>query len=356
LELKELAEELERQKRNSKDAVVSTRELHTYVEPREGELKLAGSTIGAYPLTEWAHTQLAEKTGIPQKYYQRMREEGHLELLAANVNTWLSYDDSDVLVRILDGNVRAILSNRYRVMDNYDLLFCALDEFKRYGVDIYRCDLTGMYMFIKVIKPYEIREIVKDDKVVPGLVLTNSEVGAGALKVEPFMLRLICDNGLIGENVVRRVHLGRRREKTDDIWSDETWRKRDETLWSEVRDVIRATFDPEIFEEWVDKLRRGTEVEVESPTRAVDNIAVKYNISEEKKKDLLDYFTTKETPTQWGLANAVTRIAQEEEKPENQVELEKIGNEIAILEPEEFLRLTEEEEAEENKRKRKRKK
>jgi len=351
LELKELAEELERQKKNSKDAVVSTRELYTYAEPIEGELKLA-STIGAYPLTEWAHTQLAEKTGIPVKYYQRMREGGHLDLLAENVNTWLSHDDSDVLVRVLDGNVRAILSNRYRVMDNYDLLFAALDEFKRHGVDIHRCDLSDMHMYIKVVKPYEIQEIVKDDKVVPGLVLTNSEVGAGALKVEPFMLRLICENGLIGENVVRRVHLGRRRERTDDIWSDETWKKRDETLWSEVRDVIRATFDPEIFEEWVDKLRRGTEVEVESPTTAVDNIAVKYNISDEKKKDLLDYFTTKEAPTQWGLANAVTRIAQEEEKPENQVELEKIGNEIAILEPEEFLRLTEEE-AEENKRKRK---
>ena len=116
--------------------------------------------------------------------------------------------------------------------------------------------------------------------------------------------------------------------------------------------LLYSHFHPEIFEEWVDKLRRGTEVEVESPTTAVDNIAVKYNISDEKKKDLLDYFTTKEAPTQWGLANAVTRIAQEEEKPENQVELEKIGNEIAILEPEEFLRLTEEE-AEGNKRKRK---
>jgi len=110
LELKELAEELERQKKNSKDAVVSTKELHTYVEPMERELKLTASTIGAYPLTEWAHTQLAEKTGIPVKYYQRMKEEGHLELLVENVNTWLSHNDSDVLVRVLDGNVRAILS------------------------------------------------------------------------------------------------------------------------------------------------------------------------------------------------------------------------------------------------------
>jgi|GEM_PF-541288 len=343
LELKELAEELERQKKNSKDAVVSTKELHTYVEPMERELKLTASTIGAYPLTEWAHTQLAEKTGIPVKYYQRMKEEGHLELLVENVNTWLSHNDSDVLVRVLDGNVRAILSNRYRVMDNYDLLFAALDEFKQHGVEIHRCDLSDTHMYIKVVKPYEIQEIAKDDKVVPGLVLTNSEVGAGALKVEPFMLRLICDNGLIGENAVRRIHLGGRRERTDDIWSDETWRKRDETLWSEMRDVIRATFDPEIFEEWVDKLRRSAEVEVESPTRAIDNISIKYNIPEEKKRDLLDYFTTKEAPTQWGLANAITRAAQDETNPERQIELEKAGNEVAILEPEEFLRLTEEE-------------
>ncbi|MCW3129240.1 MAG: DUF932 domain-containing protein, partial [Methanophagales archaeon] len=230
LELKELAEELERQKKNSKDAVLSTRVLYTYADPIEGELKLA-SAIGAYPLTEWAHTQLAEKTGIPVKYYQRMKEEKHLELLAENVNTWLSRDDSDVLVRVLDGNVRAILSNRYRVMDNYDLLFAALDEFKQHGVEVHRCDLSDLHLYIKVVKPYEIQEIAKDDKVVPGLVLTNSEVGAGALKVEPFMLRLICDNGLIGENVLRRIHLGRRREKADDIWSDTTWRKRDETLW-----------------------------------------------------------------------------------------------------------------------------
>jgi len=352
LELEELSKELERQKKNSMDIIVDSRKIHAEPgltsgkgEVGEEELKLVIPVIkkgmnsaGKYPLTEWAHSQLAEKTGIPGKYYKRMMEAGRFDLLAKNVNAWI-HEKERRLIRILDGEVRAILGDRYRPMDNYDLLFAALSEFKHHGVDIHRCDLTETRMYVKVIQPHEIREIKENDKVVPGLILSNSEVGNGKFKVEPFILRLICNNGLIGEETISKIHVGERRD-IGNIWSDETHRKKDEAFWSEVKDVIKATFDPTIFNEWVEKLKRGTEVEVESPTTAVDSVAAQYNISEDKKKDLLDFFTTQEAPTQWGLSNAITRAAQEEEKPENQVELERAGNEIAILEPEEFIRLT----------------
>ena len=342
-EIKNLVNELNRQKANSRDVIVDSRKLQASVfdvAPEEG----IGLFLGegkAIPLTEWAHQQLADKTGIPIRYYNRIREAQQFELLVENVNAWIRQKERR-LIRILDGNVRAILSDRYRPMDNHDLLFAALDEFKQHGVDIHRCDLTEQYMYMKVVQPHEIREIKENDKVVPGLILSNSEVGAGSFKVEPFILRLVCNNGLIGEQVIRKIHLGERRD-IGDIWSDKTLKMKDEVLWSEVKDVIKATFDPTIFNEWVEKLKRGTEIEVESPTTAVDSVAAKYSISEEKKRDLLDYFTTQEAPTQWGLANAVTRLAQKEEKAENQVELEKIGNDVAILEPEEFLRLTQKE-------------
>jgi hypothetical protein len=352
LVLEELSKELQRQKVNSKDVVVDSKKI--YARPRSVMEKTPGGNglilripepVGGgdelpkgYALTEWAHSQLAEKTGIPTKYYNRMLESGRYDLLAKNVNAWI-HGKERRLIRILDGKVRAILGDRYRPMDNFDLLFCALDEFKKHGVDIHRCDLTETRMYVKVIQPHEVREIKKDDKVVPGLILSNSEVGSGKFKVEPFMLRLICDNGLIGEEVISKIHVGERRD-VGNIWSDETHRKKDEAFWSEVKDVIKATFDPTVFNEWVEKLKRGTEVEVESPTTAVDNIAAQYNITDEKKKDLLDFFTTQEDPNQWGLANAITRMAQNEEKAENQVDFEKAGNDIAILEPEEFKRLT----------------
>ncbi len=263
LELEQLAKELDRRKENSKDVVVDSRKTYTQpglvtgkgeVEGEELKLVIAESKAPStlwqekYPLTEWAHQQLAEKTGIPMRYYNRMMDERRFDLLAENVNAWIKTKERR-LIRILDGNVRAILSDKYRPMDSYDLLFCAMKEFKQHDVDIHRCDLTETHMYVKAI-------------------------------------------------------------------------------------------DPTIFQEWVDKLKRGTEVEVESPTYAVDSVTAKLDISEEKKKDLLDYFTTQEAPTQWGIANAVSRLAQDEEKAENQVELEKAGSDIAILEPEEFLRLT----------------
>ena len=358
LELVALGKELKRQKNNSMDVIVDSQKIHAEPGLTVGKGEVVGEELklvipeikegmksaGKYPLTEWAHTQLAEKMGIPMKYYNRMLEAQRFGLLADNVNAWI-HEKEQRLIRILDGNVRAILSDRYRPMDNYDLLFAALEEFKQHGVDIHRCDLSETNMYVKVIQPHEIREIKENDKVVPGLVLSNSEVGSGGLKVEPFMLRLVCSNGLIGEQVIRKVHIGERRD-AGDIWSDDTIRKKDEVLWSEVKDVIKASFDPTIFGEWVEKLKRGTEVEVESPTTAVDSVAAKYNITEDKKNDLLDFFTTQEAPTQWGLANAITRSAQQEDKAENQVELERAGNDIAILEPEEFLRLTRKKERE----------
>jgi len=34
------------------------------------------------------------------------------------------------LIGILDGKIKAVLSDCYRVMDNYEIVFFALDEFK----------------------------------------------------------------------------------------------------------------------------------------------------------------------------------------------------------------------------------
>jgi hypothetical protein len=57
------------------------------------------------------------------------------------------------LIRILDGKVRAILSDRYRIIDNYDLVFLALDEFqKKETIEIHRIDLTETMLYIKAIE------------------------------------------------------------------------------------------------------------------------------------------------------------------------------------------------------------
>jgi hypothetical protein len=152
--------------------------------------------FGAHPLTQWAHGQLSDKVQIPQKYYGRMIEAKNFDLLAENVNAWLPTEDKR-MIRILDGNIRAILSDRYRVLDNFDLVFLALDEFAKAGADVHKLNLTESHLFVKAVTPKLQGEIRPGDVIQGGLIIKNSEVGASRFAVEPFVLRLKCANGLV---------------------------------------------------------------------------------------------------------------------------------------------------------------
>jgi hypothetical protein len=325
MDLVSLVEELKRQKMNSFDIIAE--DEHIYAIPDENfGLVLGVYKTGRWPLTEWAHSQLAEKTGIPKKYYDRMLEAEEYELLAENINTWLR--GGRKLVRILDGKVRAILSDRYRIIDNYDLVFLALDEFqKKETIEIHRIDLTETMLYIKAIDRTLTETIKEEDIVYGGLVIRNSEVGASALRIEPFIFRRVCSNGLILPKILKKIHLGRQiTEVNDEIsWSDETRELEDKAFWSKVRDVIRATFDKQTFQSWVEKLKESTKIEIKKPMEAVNNIVGHLGLSEEQKQKLLMHFS--ET-TKYGLINAVTNLASQTKNVDEQVRLEEFAGEI----------------------------
>jgi hypothetical protein len=327
MDLKGLVEELWRQRRNRLDLIVESSTLKAIPDEACG-LKLAIPGYGEYPLTEWAQNQLADRLGIPRKYYQKMFESKRFQLLAENVNAWLG-DGGKRLVRILDGRIRAVLSDRYRVMDNYDLLFIALDEFEKMGtVEIYRIDMTETMLYLKALDRTLTESIRDEDSVCGGLIIRNSEVGASALRVEPFLLRKVCSNGLILEHSLKRIHLGRQTMEVGEIeWSDETRELEDRALWAKVRDVIRATFDRRIFRSWIEKLRESTKIVLEKPVEAVENIVGHLGLSEEQKQRLLMYFSE---PTTYGLITAQTNLAPQTKNVEEQVRLEEFAGNLLV--------------------------
>jgi len=325
MDLKGLVEELERQKKNSIDLIVESNSLKAVPDETHG-VKLAIPEYGEFPLTEWAHSQLADKLGIPRRYYEKMREAGKIELLAENINAWLNVRERR-LIRILDGKIRAILSDRYRMMDNYDIVFLALDEFKKKEtVEIFRIDLTETMLYLKAIDRTLTSEIREEDIVYGGIIIRNSEVGASALRVEPFILRRVCLNGLILQQSLKKIHLGRQTLEIGEIdWSEETRELEDRTLWSKIRDIIRATFDERIFNSWVEKLRESTKIKIKKPMEAVDNIVQNLGLSEEQKQRLLMHFSE---PTKYGLINAITNLASQSKEVEEQVKLEEFAGKI----------------------------
>jgi hypothetical protein len=100
---------------------------------------------------------MADKPGIPVAYLRRLREE-HLALYDANVNGWLDHAPGRrLLVRTLrgedgDGIARAVLSERYRFVDNLDVLLAVLDGIRSAGADVEvrRCDLTEHRMYVQI--------------------------------------------------------------------------------------------------------------------------------------------------------------------------------------------------------------
>jgi len=338
----DLAMELERQKTTRMDVVVDSREIHAVTHDNEVQLEFpvplgSGDMVTAFRMTPWTHGQISAKTGIPKKYYDRLMD-GHQGLLADNINEWMP-EKEQRLVRIMDGNVRAFLSDRYRILDNHDLLFQALETFKDVGAEIHRADLSETNMYVKAIVPHTIDEIKAGDTVIPGIVMRNSEVGDGAFRVDPFMLRLVCTNGMIGESAIKKIHLGAQKETGVIDWSQETRSAIDQATWLQVRDTIKSTFDPATFAKWVDQVRRGAEVPIEDPTLTIDNIVTKFNMNQELKKDLMNHFMTGADPTQWGLANAVTATAKYVESVDVQVELEEIGGKLASMDERELARM-----------------
>jgi hypothetical protein len=336
MSLVDLVAELERQKNNSKDLIVDTSTVQAV--PTSKDIALRVPETGEYPLTEFAHGQLAEKLKIPKRYYDRIRQTGKTELLAGNINAWMDEKDRR-LFRITDGNIRAILSDRYRIMDNYDLVWLALEEFKqKETIEVHRADLTETHMYFKTVDRTLVAEIRDKDVVNGGLIIRNSEVGAGAFRVEPFILRQICTNGLIGEHSLQKVHIGRATTEVGFIdWSDETRKLSDQALWSAVRDVIRSSFDDKVFYEWVETAQRAIEVAIEvQPVRVIDTVATHLGITEDQKNNLLQHFIADKDYTQYGLVNAVTRTARDLSNVDEQVRLETSAGQILAMNDKNF--------------------
>jgi hypothetical protein len=336
--LEELSKELERQKNQRYDIVVPGNTLKVSVDPTTNKIKMSvpnlDGTPNNYDITKYAHEQIATKTGIPLNYYERMQTE-RPELLATNVNSWLP-DREKRLVRVLDGNVRAMLSDRYRIIDNYDILYASLEELNKIKnnnlrIDIKECSLTEQHMYIKITSPNLTGEVFhfkgRTEPVEAGIIISNSEVGAGAFRVEPFINVLICQNGLIGEHKLSRVHLGKERGIGVIDWSDATLEFQDMTLFSELKDLINGTFDPLIFNQWLNKINGVASNEVVKPMLAVEHIIKKYDLPKTIKDDLINQFM-KESPTQWGLSMAVTQIAQKQQDYEKQINMERVGARI----------------------------
>ena len=329
--IEELYQNLEEQRENRKDIIADTRSL--VVNSTDGITTLSVSTgddILSYSVSDVSHRQIAERLNIPFKYYERMRAD-YPELLDKNVNGWLQKNPEKRMLRTLDGRLRAFLSDRYRRLDNLELVDHVLPVIAQMkGCSIESCDITETHLYMKIINKTLKAEIVPGDIVQAGFVISNSEIGLGALKVEPLVYRLVCRNGLICKELAhKKYHAGRQVEDTDnayELYSDETLAADDKAYFLKVQDIVSAAVNEAKFNLTVDKMRSALNVPTgEDPVRTVEVLGDKYVLNKMERASILRHFIMGNDFTAFGLVNAVTRSSQDVPDYNRATDLERLG-------------------------------
>ena len=336
--LRALLEEVKRQEAAKEDIAIDTRELEMRMSYQGALMRMPGRVA---PVRDIAHGQIAEHAGIPSAYYARMRHDAP-HLLTSNVNHWFRASPERRMGRLLDGNLRAFLSERYARIDNSNIAEAVLPVlFEVPDVQIVSAEITESRMYLKVVAPRTQQEVTVGDPVQAGVVVSNSEVGKGAVSIAPLVFRLVCDNGMIvADRHYRRHHIGARAAQDDALYqilSDEAKAADAAAIGLKVRDVLRAALDPARFAETLGLLKKAKQDHLHgNPIKAMEVLAKKASLSKSEHEDVLTHLIASQDLTRYGVVQAVTRAAQTPGDYDRATELEKLGGKVLTLSSKEW--------------------
>lgn len=346
----ELATEIERQHEAKVDILAPSKALVISTQPSDGELldaaiakRASAPTVSlragahSFSIGEVAHEQLAELSGIPRVYYDRVLAQAP-GLYAQNVNHWLEARPASErrLVRTLDGRARAVLSDRYRSLDHFDTLAAILPVLNEQGLALASSEVTERRLYLQVVSPKLSGEVKKGDVVNFGLVVSNSEVGCGALKVEKLVYRLACLNGAIFGSAIKRAHVGGRNGDASDgieeYLKDSTRSLRDAAFFATVKDTVAGVLSEGGFASVLAGLREAAGEKIQAdPAKLVEVVRREHGLTERERGGLLRNLIEGADLSRWGLANAVTALAHEAVQYDRSIELERAGAQVIEL-------------------------
>lgn len=364
-ELADLAKVLEGQRARTLDVVAPARDLRVsggllVVKGVEAQLSEDGVTQanGLYRPTLVGDEGLADKLGIPLAYLRRLHTD-HLPLYDANVNGWLERSTSTHLLRMLrveqadqlplgdpwrnDGVLRAFLSDRYRTIDNFDVVMAALTGVQQAGIDPstleVKADLTERRMYVRVtsdaitanalalVRDYQDPGTGRRGREYPlmsaGFVISNSEVGQGGFTVTPRVVLQVCKNGqTMTKDAARTVHVGGRLEEGTIEWSEDTQRKQLALITAKTADTVRAFMSQRYVQAKADELAAAAGVKIEHTQQVIAQVSQRMGFSKAQADSILNAFIDGGDRTAGGVMHAVTWVAQQADDGDTAAELE----------------------------------
>ena len=304
-------------------------------------------------VNDLCHEHLSEKLKINKTYYDKMKN-GHISLLDDNVNYWFNHERNNYLLRTFikpDGSggiSRALLSDSYKPIDNWDVCMTVLDVVKSYpNIKLNAADITDRKFYMQFSDPtveLQAPELLKKYRdgnpgIIAGFVISNSEVSEGAFSVAPRAVILACKNGMTRlEEKMRRVHLGSKLDQGHIQWSQQTQRRNLQLIQSQAIDAIKHWMSVEylcILTNWLNDLKS---IELKHPIECTKNICSELSIVDDRCEKVINHFINDGEISPFGIAQAITFQAHEEHNADDQYEIESKVFEF-VSKPERFDRI-----------------
>ena len=294
------------------DETVSRRDLVM----RDGQLVLPTSGEERHlELSRLAGSQFATRLGIPTHYWRVLPN----VLKDQNANYWLKAGggrkdepngdgegeaaskvakDEKWLLRARYGTLRAVLSESYSPLDNgvlCDTLAPLLDA--RHRVNWFSLEDEGFHLH--VLDPDRVRDVLPGDDYFCGVYIGNSETGTRSVQCEAYLLRLICQNGLVavqaGQSLMRRRHIHIEQMRFQNALAEAVGRALDAA------------------DGFIETLRRTTNEPVHDIELALERLGERWGLSE-TTQSVARSAIAREAPrvqeTAYGLVQGLTEAAQ----------------------------------------------
>lgn len=295
---------------------------------------------GLYRPSSVVDQQIADLFKIPVKYIRKLRGED-VELLDINVNRHAERATGSNLVRLIwgqtpgdevtTGYARAVLSDRFNIIDHLDVVFSILEGLDELGLagsqSIIKLDLSERKLYMEIDAPsiaVEGRELVKNYKspftgqtgeelplVHAGLKIVNSEIGHGAFEVKPFARFEVCANGATIDGFgTRKVHVGKQLEQGEVKWSHATQVAALDLVRNQVRDAVGHYLTTDFLSARVDEWRELAGHEVVKAADTIKVISDELNWTEDEQSSILNKFIDGGVRNAFAVGHAVTAAAQ----------------------------------------------
>lgn len=235
-----------------------------------------------YLLQDQALQLLLTKLKVPCEYAKRCPH----DLLASNVNHWLSRYPKSLFIRFDRNEIRSILTQRYNPVSNLEMVRLLYNNIKDQDIGV-RYEITPSRFIAQFISLEKVTGTEVGDPCQYGIHLCNSETGHASAGIKGLILRLICSNGLVSpftHNSWSRTH----RSQTDLILDE--MESSILSITSELPEILRIFYSTR-------------EILFSEPAKVIKGVSAHFKLTDAQQEEVQKHVTGNNL---YSLVNAFT--------------------------------------------------